>query len=58
MPTQLGPQKKPSRARLAPLLGEHNAFVLKELLGLSDAELSDLERDKVIGTTFVGAARL
>ena len=47
-----------SLRRPAPLLGEHNEFVLKELLGLSDAELSDLERDEVIGTTFVGAARL
>ncbi|MCE2487792.1 MAG: CoA transferase [Desulfurellaceae bacterium] len=47
-----------SLRRPAPLLGEHNTFVLKELLGLSDAQLSDLERAKVIGTTFVGSARL
>jgi crotonobetainyl-CoA:carnitine CoA-transferase CaiB-like acyl-CoA transferase len=47
-----------SLRRPAPLLGEHNALVLKELLGLSDTELSDLERDNVIGTTFIGAARL
>lgn len=37
--------------RRAPLLGEHTAAVLKERLGLSDAQLAELERADVIGTT-------
>jgi crotonobetainyl-CoA:carnitine CoA-transferase CaiB-like acyl-CoA transferase len=35
--------------RLAPTLGQHNAEVLKELLGLSDSDLAELERDGIIG---------
>ena len=34
--------------RRAPLLGEHNRYVLGELLGLSDEEIAELEREKVI----------
>lgn len=34
----------------APLLGEHNAEVFRELLGMMDAELSELEAAGVIGT--------
>ena len=32
----------------APLLGEHNDYVLKELLGLSDEEISDLQNKDII----------
>jgi len=32
----------------APLLGEHNDHVLRELLGLSQAEVTDLRRSGVI----------
>jgi len=32
----------------APLLGEHNDYVLRELLGLSQAEVADLRRNEVI----------
>ena len=32
----------------APLLGEHNDVVFKEMLGLSDSEIEDLRTDKVI----------
>lgn len=32
----------------APLLGEHNDYVLQELLGLSQAEVSDLRRKEII----------
>jgi crotonobetainyl-CoA:carnitine CoA-transferase CaiB-like acyl-CoA transferase len=39
------PQRRP-----APDLGEHNDYVLKELLGLSAAEVAELERTKIIGT--------
>jgi crotonobetainyl-CoA:carnitine CoA-transferase CaiB-like acyl-CoA transferase len=33
----------------APLLGEHNDYVLREVLGLADVELVDLTRRNVIG---------
>ncbi len=36
--------------RPAPLLGEHNRKVFSEILGMSDAEIAGLERDKIIGT--------
>ncbi|UCB42305.1 MAG: CoA transferase [Dehalococcoidales bacterium] len=32
----------------APLLGEHNDYVLRELIGLSEAELADLRKKEVI----------
>lgn len=35
---------------LAPTLGQHNHEVLREMLGLSKAEIADLERNEVIGT--------
>lgn len=34
----------------APMLGEHNEIVLKEKLGLSDAEIQDLADQQIIGT--------
>ncbi len=36
--------------RPAPLLGEHNETVLREVLGMSDAEIEALERAGIIGT--------
>jgi crotonobetainyl-CoA:carnitine CoA-transferase CaiB-like acyl-CoA transferase len=36
--------------RPAPLLGEHNRKVFSDILGMSDAEIEALERDKIIGT--------
>jgi crotonobetainyl-CoA:carnitine CoA-transferase CaiB-like acyl-CoA transferase len=32
----------------APLLGEHNDYVLRELLGLSDSEINDLRQKDII----------
>ena len=32
----------------APLLGEHNAYVLGELLGLSESEINDLREEEII----------
>ncbi len=40
----------PPLVRPAPTLGQHTAEVLRELLGLSDAELAALEAEQVIGT--------
>ena len=34
----------------APCLGEHNPYILREVLGLSDATYRKLEEEKVIGT--------
>jgi crotonobetainyl-CoA:carnitine CoA-transferase CaiB-like acyl-CoA transferase len=41
----------PRLTRPAPNLGEHNVAVLTQLLGLSPAEIQDLEAKGVIGTT-------
>ncbi|MDP2919444.1 MAG: CoA transferase [Dehalococcoidia bacterium] len=41
--------------RPAPLLGEHNNYVLGELLGLSSTEIKLLEDERVIGTVPIGA---
>jgi benzylsuccinate CoA-transferase BbsF subunit len=35
-------------ARHAPLLGEHNEYVLRELLGLSEAEVTELRQKDII----------
>ena len=39
----------------APGLGEHNGYVLGELLGLPDGALAELEEKGIIGTKPVGA---
>ncbi len=36
--------------RLGPSLGEHNSYVLRDLLGMSDEEFTQLEQDQIIGT--------
>jgi len=36
--------------RPAPSLGEHNGYVLRKILGLSEKEVTDLEKEGVIGT--------
>ena len=41
--------------RRSPLLGEHTNEVLREYLGMSDAELAALERDDVSGTVPIAA---
>jgi len=45
-PWKMSDYQLPSRH--APLLGEHNQYVLKELLGLSDAEIAELRQKDVI----------
>jgi len=48
-PWKINGLQKPNRH--APLLGEHNDYVLKELLGLSDQEVEDLqEKESSWGT--------
>lgn len=41
---------RPPHSRTAPLLGEHNQEVLRENLGLDDAEIAELTEAKIIGT--------
>lgn len=43
------------QAMPAPGLGEHNAYVLGEILGLSPTEIAELEERGIIGTRPVGA---
>jgi crotonobetainyl-CoA:carnitine CoA-transferase CaiB-like acyl-CoA transferase len=38
--------QKPKRH--APLLGEHNDYVLRELLGMSDKEVKELQEKEII----------
>ena len=42
--------------RASPMLGEHNEEVLGGLLGLSEEELSELARDRIIGRRPVAPA--
>jgi crotonobetainyl-CoA:carnitine CoA-transferase CaiB-like acyl-CoA transferase len=42
---------EPDSARRAPHLGEHNHEILRDILGLSDAEIDGLEEKGVIGDT-------
>jgi crotonobetainyl-CoA:carnitine CoA-transferase CaiB-like acyl-CoA transferase len=32
-----------------PCLGEHNDYVFKQVLGMSDEEIAELEKEKLIG---------
>lgn len=43
-----------SIAKPAPLLGEHNDYVLRHVLGLSEADILELEREQLIGQSPVG----
>ncbi len=45
-PWKISGLQKPGRH--APLLGEHNEYVLKELLGLSDREIKELQEKEII----------
>jgi len=47
---KLSPTTASSR-RPAPCLGEHNGYVLGELLGLSEEEIAQLEKDQIISTS-------
>jgi hypothetical protein len=45
----------PVMGRQAPALGEHNREVLRDLLGLSDADIDQLEAEGIIGSVPVGS---
>ena len=50
----------PVTGKAAPIMGEHNRMVLAELLGHSESELADLEKEQIIGyapTTPRGVSR-
>jgi len=48
--------KTPGRVRMPPpLLGQHNEYVLGELLGMSQEEIAQLTEEKIIGTRPIGA---
>ncbi|MRG72569.1 CoA transferase [Alphaproteobacteria bacterium HT1-32] len=47
MPARFSSEQE-DRALTAPLLGQHNAEVLSELLNLSDDEIAELHKDKVL----------
>ena len=40
--------KTPDEIRRAPLIGEHNEYVFKEILGMTDGEIADLVVQEVI----------
>jgi len=44
----------PFKIRPAPKLGEHNEYVFKAILGLSEVEIGKLEKEQVIGTQPMG----
>ncbi|MDD5189841.1 MAG: CoA transferase [Dehalococcoidales bacterium] len=49
--------RTPAEVRLPPpCLGEHNAYVLTELLGISEDEYAALEKDNIIGTEYLPGA--
>lgn len=51
--------KTPMQLRLlAPCLGEHNEYVLGDLLGLSNDDLAQLEAEQYIGTDYIEGADL
>lgn len=54
LPTRFASWTGPVHARPAPTLGQHNAEVLGDELGLGDDELAQLQRDGVIGTRPAG----
>ncbi|HSP97055.1 MAG TPA: CoA transferase [Candidatus Dormibacteraeota bacterium] len=55
LPLRLAESAPLAALRPAPTLGEHNEEILRDLLGLDDAELSRLRADEIIGTRPRGA---
>jgi crotonobetainyl-CoA:carnitine CoA-transferase CaiB-like acyl-CoA transferase len=47
-------EEGPVHRRAAPTLGQHNDEVLRDILGLSDAEIAGLREAGVIGETLAG----
>jgi crotonobetainyl-CoA:carnitine CoA-transferase CaiB-like acyl-CoA transferase len=45
-------EKTPLKHRLpAPCLGQHNHYVLRDILGYSDAEIAELEDARIVAST-------
>lgn len=42
----------------APTLGQHNTEILSGLLGLSDAKIAELERERIIGTAMLSESEI
>ncbi|MBR1165227.1 CaiB/BaiF CoA transferase family protein [Bradyrhizobium elkanii] len=57
IPIREGPRPHSIR-RTAPTLGEHNKEILAGLLGLSEAEIADLETKGIIGTRMLSEVEL
>ena len=51
MTVEFSESKRVSPPRPAPLLGQHNEYVLGELLGMSKEEIAQLEEEQIIGNT-------
>jgi len=50
--------RAPQKAYLAPCgLGEHNEYVFKQILKMSDEEYAELEREQYIGDTYLPSVR-
>jgi crotonobetainyl-CoA:carnitine CoA-transferase CaiB-like acyl-CoA transferase len=49
IPFSFRSRRTPWTVRTAPRLGEHNREVLGDLLGLTDEQIDELERDEIIG---------
>lgn len=50
MPVRFSRNRYPMHRRRAPMLGEHNRYVVAELLGMTTHEYANLEESQVIGT--------
>jgi crotonobetainyl-CoA:carnitine CoA-transferase CaiB-like acyl-CoA transferase len=54
LPLQMASHRAPWCTRPAPILGEHTADILRELLGMSDGEIAELRAAGIIGDRPVG----
>jgi crotonobetainyl-CoA:carnitine CoA-transferase CaiB-like acyl-CoA transferase len=54
LPVRFQRDRYPVHRRRAPMLGEHNRYVVTELLGMTTDEYEDLEADHVIGKGMCG----
>jgi crotonobetainyl-CoA:carnitine CoA-transferase CaiB-like acyl-CoA transferase len=55
MPFRLSSYRGPWFRTPPPLLGQHNREILQGILGLSDARIEELRRNRLIGERPIGA---